>query len=236
MAPISTLVFFLLFRLWFSSSYFDSGFLPPISTLVFLLPKILELFVFPILWLWTFLMKVIPETLTMNVSDEGHHRNTDNERIWWRLSQKHWLWTYLMKVITETLTMNVSDEGYHRNTDYERIWWRLSQKCAPLTMNVSDEGYHRNADYERIWWRLSQKRAPLTMNVSDEGYHRNAPLWLWTYLMKVITETRPFEYERIWWRLSQKRPIHIKLDIHVFILILVLHIYVKPVLGHLPRE
>jgi hypothetical protein len=26
-------------------------------------------------------MKVITETLTMNVSDEGYHRNTDNERI-----------------------------------------------------------------------------------------------------------------------------------------------------------
>jgi hypothetical protein len=60
-------------------------------------------------------MNVITEILTMSVSDECYYRNTDYERIWWMLLQKHWLWTYLMNVITETLIMSVSDECYYRN-------------------------------------------------------------------------------------------------------------------------
>jgi hypothetical protein len=49
----------------------------------------IKLFWLPIVWLWAYLMKGIPETnrLTLSVSDEGYSRNQsfDFERIWWRV-------------------------------------------------------------------------------------------------------------------------------------------------------
>ena len=80
------------------------------------------------LWLWTYLMNVILQSLTLNVPDEGYPPII-------------WLWMYLIKVI-------------HQSFDFERTWWRLSTNR--LTLNIPDEVNHQSFDFERTWWRLSR--------------------------------------------------------------------------------
>jgi hypothetical protein len=41
------------------------------------------------------------------------------------------------------------------------------------------------------------------LNVPDEGYFRFTIFWLWTYLMKVISDLQSFDFEHTWWRLFQ---------------------------------
>jgi hypothetical protein len=87
--------------------------------------KTLQLYGFPTIRLWAYLMKVI-----LSVPDEGYF-----ERTWWRL-----FWAYLMKVI-----LSIPDDGY-----FERTWWRLFWAyLMKVILSVPDEGY-----FERTWWRL----------------------------------------------------------------------------------
>jgi hypothetical protein len=137
----------------------------------FIPPKDFKSSSFPIIWLWVYLMKVIPETWHIwwslfqkrDVSDEGYSRNV----------------TYLMKVILETWRI------WWTITETWRVWWKLFQKRDVSDellqkRDVSDEGYSRDVMYLmkvipetwRIWWRLFQKR-----DVSDEGYSNTSRFW-----------------------------------------------------------
>ena len=154
---------------------------------------------------------------TMSLPDDGYSTNTSfalhcissflflfyYERTWWRLFHKHvirftlyifisifiLLWAYLMKVIPQTRHSHYI--SYLRSFFY-------------FTMRVLDEGYSTNTSfvlhyissflflfyYELTWWRLFHKhviRTTLAIFV---------PLFilLWTYLMKVIPQTRHLHY------------------------------------------
>ena len=192
---------------------------------------------------------------TMSLPDDGYSTNTSfalhcissflflfyYERTWWRLFHKHvirftlyifisifiLLWAYLMKVIPQT--------RHSHYISYLRSYFHF-------TMRVPDEGYSTNTSfvlhyissflflfyYELTWWRLFDKhviRTTLAIFV---------PLFilLWTYLMKVIPQTRHshyiklssflfvFYYERTWWRLFHKYVIHTTLAIFVSICML----------------
>jgi hypothetical protein len=67
-------------------------------------------------------------------------------------------------------------------------------------LSVPDEGY----DFERTWWRLwlwAYLMKVMTLSIPDEGYDFERTwwrLWLWAYLMKVMTLSVPDEgYSRI---------------------------------------
>ena len=154
---------------------------------------------------------------TMSVPDEGYSTNTlfalhyissflflfYYELTWWRLFHKHVIhttlavfvsifiviWAYLMKVIPQTCHSH-----YIR---YLRFYFYF-------TMSVPDEGYSINTSfalhyisyflflfyYERTCWRLFHKhiiRTTLAIFVSIF-------ILLWTYLMKIITQTRYSHY------------------------------------------
>ena len=89
--------------------------------------------VVPIFWIWTYLMKVIPETcrsnlLNLSIPYEGYSRNLsfqsfEFEHTLWRLFQKpvvpiFWIWTYLMKVIPETCHSNPQENHQHMRLSY----------------------------------------------------------------------------------------------------------------------
>ena len=153
----------------------------------------------------------------MSVPDEGYSTNTlfalhyissflflfYYELTWWRLFHKHVIhttlaifvsifiviWAYLMKVIPQT-----RHSHYIR---YLRFYFYF-------TMSVTAEGYSINTSfalhyisyflflfyYERTCWRLFHKhiiRTTLAIFVSIF-------ILLWTYLMKIITQTRYSHY------------------------------------------
>ena len=121
------------------------------------------------------------------------------ELTWWRLFHKHVIhttlaifvsifiviWAYLMKVIPQTCHSH-----YIR---YLRFYFYF-------TMSVPDEGYSINTSfalyyissflflfyYERTWWRLFHKHIIST----SLAIFVSIFILLWTYLMKVITQTR----------------------------------------------
>ena len=150
---------------------------------------------------------------TMSVPDEGYSTHTlfalhyissflflfYYELTWWRLFHKHVIhttlaifvsifiviWAYLMKVIPQTCHSH-----YIR---YLRFYFYF-------TMSVPDEGYSINTSfalyyissflflfyYERTWWRLFHKHIIST----SLAIFVSIFILLWTYLMKVITQTR----------------------------------------------
>jgi hypothetical protein len=157
--------------------------------------------------------------VTMSVPDEGYSTNMSfalhyissflflfyYERTWWRFFHKHvirttlamfvpifiLLWAYLMKVIPQTrhshyisylrsyfyFTMRVPDEGYSTNTSF-------------VLHNISS--FLFLFYYELTWWRLFHKHViRTTLDIF-------VPLFIliWTYLMKVIPQTRHSHYIR----------------------------------------
>ena len=153
----------------------------------------------------------------MCVPDEGYSTNMSfalhyissflflfyYEHTWWRFFHKHLirttlamfvpifilLWAYLMTVFPQT--------RHSRYISYVRSYFYF-------TMSLPDEGYSTNTSfalhyissflflfyYERTWWRLFHKhviRTALAIFV---------PLFilLWTYLIKVIPQTRHSHY------------------------------------------
>ena len=96
----------------------------PLGPLAYLFQQTFKLFGFPILWLWAYLMKVIPETCHMT---------------WWRLFQRHVTWP---------------DEGYSRDMSHDLMkvipetchmtWRRLFQRHVTWP----DEGYSRDMSHD----------------------------------------------------------------------------------------
>ena len=155
--------------------------------------------------------------VTMSVPDEGYSTNMSfalhyissflflfyYERTWWRFFHKHvirttlamfvpifiLLWAYLMKVIPQT--------RHSHYLSYLRSYFYF-------TMRVPDEGYSTNTSfvlhyissflflfyYELTWWWLFHKHViRTTLDIF-------VPLFIliWTYLMKVIPQTRHSHY------------------------------------------
>ena len=77
------------------------------------------------LWLWTYLMKVILQSLTLNVPDEGYPPII-------------WLWMYLIKVI-------------HQSFDFERTWWRLSRNVS-ITLCLDIYIFNLNLKSDMLQW------------------------------------------------------------------------------------
>jgi hypothetical protein len=137
------------------------------------------LYIFVSIWilLWTYLMKIIPQT---------RHSHTILDIF---VSIFILLWTYLMKVIPQTC--------YSHYIIYLRFYFYS-------TVNVPDEGYSTNTlftlhyissvlflfYYERTWLRLFQKHVIHTTLAIFVSIF----ILQWAYLMKAIPQTRHSHY------------------------------------------
>ena len=136
----------------------------------------LAIFISIFILLWAYLMKVIPQHVI---------RTT----LYIFVSIFILLWAYLMKVISKTC--------HSHYISYLRLYFYFA-------MSVPDEGYSTNTSFalhytssflflfynERTWWRLFHKhviRTTLAIFVSIF-------ILLWSYLMKVIPQTRYSHY------------------------------------------